>query len=178
MSWPFPSGSPNDGDKHADCKTEYGRDTPCLGPWEAELKNVAGGETSVLIITGLVQLVGWYFAGRVKFNANANGNGMGILAVLKEIWRRLVGGSAGREEDDEEWNNGTGRRGAGNGNRNRNGRGDHRSSRLLVGGGEVERLVDEVDDDDDDETGERDTGRDLERGSNYGATGGNVWRSG
>ncbi|KAM7206411.1 hypothetical protein V8F20_002760 [Naviculisporaceae sp. PSN 640] len=183
MAWPFPTGSPNDGAKHVDCVAKYGRHTPCLGAWEAELSSITRGEVSVLVITGLVQLAGWYFAGRVKLNGRAGtGNTTSVLALLKNIWRRLLGGSS--RQDEEPWNNGTERRGTGSGNRNRNrnrnGTASHRTrSRMLVGSGEVERLVDEVDDDDQQEdTEERDMGRDLERGSNYGATGGNVWRSG
>ncbi|KAK4213616.1 hypothetical protein QBC37DRAFT_170599 [Rhypophila decipiens] len=179
MAWPFPSGNPEgDGKKHVDCVARYGRHEPCLKGWEGELSSLVGGEIGVLVFTGLVQFVGWYFAGRV---GNKSG---GVGETLKGIWRSVLTKGerrdGGREWDDDEsgMGTGTGRRstnGAHGGGRS-GGRG---GSRLLVSGGEVGRLV-EVDDDEE-STGERDIDRDdVESGhAGYGTTGpqGNVWRS-
>ncbi|KAM7219193.1 hypothetical protein V8F06_005362 [Rhypophila decipiens] len=188
MAWPFPSGNPEDGKKHVDCVARYGRHKPCMKGWEEEFNSLVGGEIGVLVFTGLVQFVGWYFAGTSRVGDKSSGGGVG--EILKGIWRSVVrmghgerrraGGDWGDEDATD-----TGGRGRDINGSRRDGRGG-RGSRLLVGGGggEVGRLV-EVDDDDEESTGERDIDRDVESGRNgYGTAGtgigtqGNVWRSG
>ncbi|KAM7203952.1 hypothetical protein V8F33_001923 [Rhypophila sp. PSN 637] len=186
MAWPFPSGNPEDGKKkHVDCVARYGRHESCMTKWEGELNSLVGGEMGVLVFTGFVQFLGWYFAGRVNKPGSNSG---GIGEILKGIWRSVVVrlGQHGERRHADDWGTedatDTGRGRDINGGRG--GRGG-RGSRLLVSGGEVERLV-EVDDDDE-STGEREIDRDVESGRNgYGTAGtgtgtgtqGNVWRSG
>ncbi|KAK4102513.1 hypothetical protein N658DRAFT_523090 [Parathielavia hyrcaniae] len=72
MAWPFPRGEHPD--RGAACETQFGRHSPCLPGWEGSLRAAAGGEMTVVLCVGLLQVLAVVLAGR---GARERGYGFG-----------------------------------------------------------------------------------------------------
>lgn len=56
-AWPFPRG----GAPAVDCAAQWGRTTPCVGPWTAALRQSSGADFAVVAGVGLLQVSSSFF---------------------------------------------------------------------------------------------------------------------
>ncbi|KAK3396754.1 hypothetical protein B0T20DRAFT_480375 [Sordaria brevicollis] len=168
MSWPFPSGNPDEGGKGTgQCQSMWpDRKEGCAKGWEQEFRGVMGGEIAVLGTVVVMQVVGWGLGRWVGAKAaRRGGRGVGDGNGNNGWWNKLLQ-SFGVPHGDE----GNGYRGLEDGGGQR---------RPLLGESQGHVGIEEVEDDED-EDGEED--RDVERGhggnGGYGSAGSRVQTGG